>query len=460
MKKHVKPIIVFAGASILLSAFINLNNPDNYAGQITPAYITKDNSPPTNAITNKGATLGRVLFYDRQLSANNSISCASCHLQKFAFGDTATLSKGHLGGLTDRHSMRLANARFSAEQKFFWNERATSLEDQTSLPVKDLVEMGWSGTNGQGNIDSLIKKMKSISYYKVLFPYVFGDSAITETRIQSVLAQFVRSIQSFDSKFDQGLAQTNNLAANFPNFTAQENQGKALFLAPPPAGGAGCQGCHAAPEFDIDPNTLNNGVIGVAGSPGAIDLFNTRAPSLRNLFNAAGQLNGALMHNGQFKTIEDVINHYNNVPQTAANTNLDPRLSGPGGVLNLSQAQKTALAAFLKTLSGTAVYTDSKWSDPFDAQNTLELATGISTAILDAPDFKVYPNPSADHVVIRVNPGSYSAIIYDAQGKQVLNAELSNSLNVSLKELPAGVYYVELTNLTTGAQAVKKIIHY
>jgi len=460
MKFRFKTSLLIICTLLLFSAFVNLTNPDNYAGQGKPAYIVRDNTPVGNAITDKGATLGRVLFYDRKLSANNTISCASCHLQKFAFGDTATLSEGYQGGLTDRHSMRLANARFSAEQKFFWNERATSLEDQSSRPIKDHVEMGWSGTNGQGNMDSLIKKMKAISYYKVLFPYVFGDSAITESRIQSALSQFIRSIQSFDSRFDLGLAQSGNVNANFANYTALENQGKALYLAPPPAGGAGCQGCHRAPEFDIDPNTLNNGIIGVAGSPGGIDLFNTRAPSLRNLFNPAGQLNGALMHNGQFKTIEDVINHYNNVPQTAANTNLDPRLSGPGGVLNLSQAQKTALAAFLKTLSGTAVYTDSKWSDPFDAQNTLELATGISTAVLTAPDFKVYPNPSADQLVIRVNQGTYTATIYDAQGKQVLNAELSNSLNISLKELPAGVYYVELTDLITGTQAVKKIIHY
>ena len=116
----------------------------------------------------------------------------------------------------------------------------------------------------------------------------FGDAGIDEARIQKSLAQFVRSIQSFDSRYDQGRAVA---AANqpFPNFTASENAGKQLFLAPPNAGGAGCAGCHRPPEFDIDPNSLNNGVI--ASIAGGTDLTNTRSPALRDLVNASGQPN-------------------------------------------------------------------------------------------------------------------------------------------------------------------------
>jgi len=323
-----------------------------------------------------------VLFYDKNLSANNTIACASCHKQAFAFGDTARLSVGLNGGLTGRHAMRLANARFGNEVKFFWDERATSLEDQTTHPIQDFTEMGFSGTGGQPGFDSLVNKLQNIGYYDTLFTLAFGSSAINEDRIQRALAQFVRSIQSFDSKFDAGLATTNNLGAPFPNFTPQENQGKNLFVAPPPAGGAGCQGCHAAPEFDVDPNSLNNGVLATAANPAVLDLTNTRAPSLRNLFNPGGTLNGPLMHNGNFATIQAVIDHYNLVPQNPANTNLDPRLAGPGGNLQLTQNEKNALEAFLRTLTGTDVYTNPKWSNPFNADETLDLQVcSFSTAI-------------------------------------------------------------------------------
>ena len=136
----------------------------------------------------------------------------------------------------------------------------------------------------------IIAKLQNIGYYKELFKYAFGSEVITESKIQSALAQFIRSIQSFDSKYDAGRALVVNENQPFSNFTAQENQGKNLFLAPPlfdatgsrTAGGLGCAGCHAAPEFDIDPNTRNNGIIRVLNAPG-IDITNTRAPSLRNL---------------------------------------------------------------------------------------------------------------------------------------------------------------------------------
>src|SRR5690606_29167081 len=113
---------------------------------------------------------------------------------------------------------------------------------------------------------------------------------------------------------DEGRASVANDNDNFPNFTTQENQGKQLFLNPPAAGGAGCNGCHRSPEFDIDPLSDNNGVIKVAGNPDSIDVNNTRAPSLRDLFRPDGNLNGPLMHNGVFTNLIGVIDHYNDVP--------------------------------------------------------------------------------------------------------------------------------------------------
>lgn len=101
-----------------------------------------DNTPLANPVSDAGATLGRVLFYDRHLSVNDQLACASCHIQAFGFADTARLSRGFAGGLTRRHSMALANARFYANERFFWDERAGTLETQVLMPVQDPVEMG------------------------------------------------------------------------------------------------------------------------------------------------------------------------------------------------------------------------------------------------------------------------------------------------------------------------------
>ena len=345
----------------------------NYAGQAKPAYITKDNAVGF-VLNNAKATLGRVLFYDKSLSIDNTISCGSCHKQTFAFSDTALASKGVQGGLTARHSMRLVNVRFGREAKFFWDERAATLEQQTTMPIQDHAEMGFSGQNGRGNLNTLLTKLQGINYYNELFKLVYGDINVTEVRLQESLSHFIRSIQSFDSKFDVGRAQVPNNAANFPNFTAQENTGKTLFLAAPvfdangvrTTGGAGCNGCHNAPEFDIDPNTRNNGIIGRLNATG-FDLGITRSPTLRDLVNNNGELNGPLMHTGVITSLQAAVGHYNTINANPANNNLDPRLrpGGNGQQLNLNATEMAALTSFLRTLSGVSMYTDTKWSNPF-----------------------------------------------------------------------------------------------
>jgi cytochrome c peroxidase len=353
---------------------IDPNNLLNYANQGKPFYIIKDNTG-ANAISNAKATLGRVLFYDKNLSIDNSVSCASCHRQEFAFGDTALQSRGVIGGRTGRHSMRLVNARFAVENKFFWNERAPSLEFQTTQPVQDHNEMGFSGLTGRPALNGLLTKLQAIDYYNELFKFVYGDISVTETRLQECMAQFVRSIQSFDSKYDIGRAQVGNDNQNFPNFTPGENAGKNIYLTPPVFdatgnrinGGIGCNGCHNAPEFDIDPNSRNNGIIGTIGSA-VLDLNNTRAPSLRDLLNIAGNPNTPMMHTGVFTSIQQVIGHYGNINLAPGNTNLDPKLrpNGFGQQLNVTAQEVINVTAFLKTLSGVNVYTDTKWKNPFN----------------------------------------------------------------------------------------------
>jgi cytochrome c peroxidase len=235
--------------------------------------------------------------------------------------------------------------------------------------------MGFSGENGDLSFNDLITRLSGIGYYKELFNFVYGSEEITENKIQLALAQFIRSIQSFDSKYDAGRSLVNNDNQDFPNFTAQENLGKNLFLAPPQfdanssrtGGGVGCAGCHNAPEFDIDPNSLNNAIIGIINNSLAIDITNTRAPSLRNITKQDGTLNSPLMHTGNLSTLQAAIGHYNTINIAAGNTNLDPRLkpNGIGQKLNMTGIEISALEAFLVTLAGNDVYTNPKWSNPF-----------------------------------------------------------------------------------------------
>lgn len=371
----------------------DLDNTFDYANQAVPAYIQKDNTG-ANVITNAGAALGRVLFYDTKLSTNDAVSCSTCHQQSLAFSDSNVASNG-VSGTTGRHSMRLINTRFSAESRFFWDERADSLEDQSTQPIRDHIEMGFSGTDGAPAFDDLLIKLSDTTYYPELFTQAFGNSVITEERMQFSLAQFIRSIQSFDSRYDQGLAQARNPNADFANFTSDENEGKRLFTergnfnaatGQRQAGsGLGCNACHRAPEFDIDENSRNNGVISVLGNMLEVDLSNTRSPSLRDLFDSNGLENGPFMHDGSLTTFDAVLNHYNDITvDDRENRNLDPRLNGAGGPGNtgrapgqkllLTDAERSAITAFMKTLSGQNVYRNPKWSNPFSDDGRLMLS--------------------------------------------------------------------------------------
>lgn len=359
----------------IISALLNidLSNPLNYANQDIPNYINKDNTPFGNSIDDQTATLGRVLFYDVELSSNRTVSCSSCHQQSTGFSSIDKLSQG-VNGLTGRHSMRLINARFAEEEKFFWDERANNLEEQTTMPIRDHGEMGFSGANGDPSFQELLNRLQALTYYQVLFKKAYGDELVTEERMQKALSQFIRSIQSFDSKYDVGRSQVTGDVNPFPNFSSTENNGKMLFIMPPQfdlngnriAGGLGCAGCHRPPAFDIDPNSLSNGVV-LTPDQSSFDFTITRSPSLRDVVTAQGVENGPFMHTGNFATLSGVIEHYNTLPGTSTTPNIDPRLRPNGNPqrLQMNNAQKAALMDFLKTLGGSDVYTNEKWSDPF-----------------------------------------------------------------------------------------------
>lgn len=455
--------ILFFLAALASLALINLNAPDNYSEPDIPSYITKDNMPESNRIDDRVATLGRVLFYDKKLSRNGTISCASCHRQEFAFGDTAVFSRGLEGEMTGRHSMRLANIRFAEDSLFFWDRRAASLEIQATMPIQDHVEMGFSGFGGDPDMDSLLRRMKDLDYYPMLFEYAFGDDGISENRMQKALAQFVRSIVSFDSRFDEGRAIAGNNMMPFPNFTAQENQGKMLFFAPPAQGGGGCQGCHRAPEFDIDPDTGNNGVLSFRPGTTIPDFNTTRSPGLRDLFRPDGILNGPMMHNGHFRNFREVIDHYNNIPPQPTNPRLDPRLRGPQGAgqqLNFTDIQKEALEAFMRTLSGQNLYTDPKWSNPFDENGELEiipLSTLVSESHRDS-DIKVWPNPAVDFVQVQLPEGHFTIKLYQMDGKLLQTQKGQNLINLNVSELQSGVYLLQAQSEIYKEMLTRKIV--
>ncbi len=438
----------------------------NYANQPVPNYINRDNTPPDNPITDLGATLGRVLFYDKNLSTNNTISCGSCHLQEFAFGDPAIASVG-VNGTTGRHGMRLVNARFAAEMRFFWDERANTLEAQTTQPIQDHAEMGYSGQNGDPSFADLIVKLEAIDYYQTLFTAVYGDPTITEDRVQRAIAQFVRSIQSFDSRYDEGRAMAPNDGAPFMNFTGQENAGKNLFLAPPQfapggqrtGGGLGCAGCHQPPAFDIDPNSRNNGVVNAIG--GGLDLLNTRSPTLRDMLQPDGTAHTPFMHNGALATLDVVINHYNMIPNVPGNNNLDNRLR-PGGatqVLNITPQERGELTAFLNTLSGINVYTDPKWSDPFDENgNLIVLETNATEVLMETSGISIFVNPTSSDVHIVLESGSYTVKVLDENENEFQTLTVNNSLVYDLCQLPAGLFFLEIVDLNNPDNRLQRII--
>lgn len=333
----VLPTVPFEYANVDLPAHFFGNGPGG-------SVVATDNTPADNRITNAGATLGRVLFYDTRLSANNTVSCASCHQQAAGFGDPRALSVGFQGGETGRHSMSLTNARFYDRGRFFWDERAQTLEDQVLMPIQDPVEMGM-------DLGDLESKLNATAFYGRLFEEAFGTPTVTRDRISRALAQFVRSLVSYQSKFDRAFT------GGQPNFrnalTAQEDRGRRIF-------DRNCANCHET-NSQIGDRPRNTGLDATITDAGA-GRGQFKTPSLRNVAVGA-----PYMHDGRFATLREVVEFYSRGVQ--ANPELDNRLRGNNGNprrLNLDRAEVDAVIAFLNTLTDEAFLTDPKFSDPFE----------------------------------------------------------------------------------------------
>lgn len=312
-----------------------------------------DTTPTDNPTTDAGAALGRVLFYDTRLSASDTVSCGSCHVQKYAFAEPRAVSVGHEGRKGDRNAMSLVNLRW-ARAGLFWDERAATLEEAVGLPVRSKIEM--AGRDGP----ALLKALAVDTRYEPLFKAAFGTTEVTDERVRKALAQFIRSMVSSDSKYDRGASKVASVKEDFPDFTAEENRGKAVFLQ-------SCNLCHHIGEgkhvafFDMF-RALNNGTDPDANVPdggrGDVTLNPTevgqfRASSLRNIAVTA-----PYMHDGRFDTLEQVVEFYSTGVKRHPN-------AGAVGRFGFDARDRAALVAFLKTLTDETFLTDPKFSDPW-----------------------------------------------------------------------------------------------
>ena len=312
-------------------------------------------------ITPWGATLGRVLFYDKKLSLNNTVSCASCHHQEKAFADGLQFSTGFEGRVTTRNSMAIVNPIL--QNNLFWDSRSKTIHDLSLQPVQNHIEMGMEDLN------RLVSKLENTEYYKPLFKKAFGTNEINPTNISKALSQFVASITTSRSRFDAGSIN------NFNNFSELEKMGMELFNSDK----AKCSSCHGGGNMSAldgpnDPYGGGGSFTAVQDLRGATNIGldivykdnglgngKFKIPSLRNI-----ELTGPYMHDGRFKTLEEVVNHYTN--GIKPHQHLDVKFTdGKGNVkpLNLNSIEKKAIIAFLKTLTDQEMTKDPKWSNPF-----------------------------------------------------------------------------------------------
>lgn len=308
-----------------------------------------DTTPGSNPVTDAGAALGRVLFYDKRLSATNTHSCGSCHQQRHGFADPRPMSVGVTGEATRRNAMALANVRYSLRNRFFADGRVRTLEALVLVPIQDLIEMG-------NTLPNLEKKLRATSFYPPLFEKAFGTPGIDSDRIARALAQFLRALVSYRAPVDA--AYPDGGAGQFPMparaFTARQNEGLRLLIE------GNCLHCHVDRVLTmVDPS--NNGLDVVSVDPGQGD-GTFRAASLRNIARTA-----PYMHDGRFRTLREVIDHYDHdiKPAAALSPLLRVRNGDAPRRLDMTEEQKQAMEAILEAFTDRAMLEDPKFSDPF-----------------------------------------------------------------------------------------------
>ena len=322
-----------------------------------------------DSLINHKATLGRVLFYEKRLSLNNSVSCGSCHKQTSGFADNAQFSRGLNNELTERNSMPVMNlpTQFGVfpgiapgfndmfmTRAFFWDGRERDLRNLVTRPIANHIEMGIDDPA------SLLPRLQALPYYPELVKKAFGDEQITLNRLADAIAVFMESIQSRNTKFDRYIAQSQQPGI----LTAQEESGYQVFI-----GKYNCTQCHNPfPGEYISPEPKNIGLDEYSPDPGLATITGNeqdrgkfKVPILRNI-----ALTAPYMHDGRFSTLEEVIDHYSEGIKPSAG--LSEALRDPQGgarKMHIPDNDKRALVAFLHTLTDYELLSDPRFSDPF-----------------------------------------------------------------------------------------------
>jgi cytochrome c peroxidase len=352
-------ILLLLGFAIMISAWSYSSEtvPTGPYQFIYPAnFGNRINVPEDNPTTKEGVYLGRLLFYDTRLSTNSTLSCGSCHQQSKAFTDGKALSEGVDHALTARNSMSLVNLLWA--RKFFWDGRAASLEDQAIFPMTNPHEMGQS-------LDESAKKISQVEAYRSVFKIVYGDEHATGERIIKAITQFERTLISANSKYDQYLRGTYKP-------TEDELKGMALFTTGPQPEkgirGANCAHCHGGVKNYME-LFHNNGLDSITKDAGietltglSSDRGRFKVPTLRNI-----ALTAPYMHDGRFKTLDEVIDHYSEHIQESASlsTFLRGESNEPSGrSLKLLPHEKKEIIAFLNMLTDSSFVNNPDFSDP------------------------------------------------------------------------------------------------
>lgn len=309
-----------------------------------PSGLPQLQIPADNALTVEGVALGRKLFYDPILSINNSQACASCHVQANAFVDTNKFSRGVNGTIGHRNSMPLFNVGFN--KTLFWDGRVTTLEEQALLPIIDPTEMNEA-------LPNVLAKLKAEPTYVEMFNKAFGEPSITEQNLAKALAQFERILLSANSKYDK-------VKRGEATFTAQEALGEELYGDMQKGD---CNHCHTMGSTFTDFDFKNNGLEAIAIDSGRYkvtkniqDMGKMKTPSLRNLKYTA-----PYMHDGRFKTLSEVMFHYNIDFKTPANLDVNMREHAPN---RMTVPEVNAIIAFLNTLNDEEFVTNPDFAKP------------------------------------------------------------------------------------------------
>lgn len=354
----------------LLSQYLNLPaKPDNYLTKL-PKHL-EGQGLFARPVDQDKAILGRVLFYDKNLSKDGKINCASCHRQEIAFSDDVPVSRGVFDRVGTRNSIALGSVlNFAAYYgtdlfgpsgiPFFWDNRAGTASEQNLATMANPVEMDMSHSD-------IVNAVRAQPYYAPLFRMAYGDETVTAQRVSEAIANFINAIGSFRSKFDReaerviGTATwSNRERMDFPGFTAAENRGKRIYLD-------NCASCHSPVQGrpmkmyannGLDATTTDQGVGGVTKKSSEMGMF--KVPLLRNI-----ALTAPYMHDGRFATLEEVIDHYSTGIQAHPNLSFELRVNGQPRRFNFSPQQKSDLIAFLHTLTDEELLVDKRFSNPF-----------------------------------------------------------------------------------------------